>query len=101
MYVSRLSFSTVPGKGHVACDELHTLVQIISSTTGARPRVLRTHFGSLGEADLMIEQDVNSMDELESQLRTVTGNPEFRAWSDGFSKLLQRSPKREILEVVA
>ena len=101
MYVSRLSFSTMPGKGHVACDELQKLVRIISSNTGATPRVLRTHFGSLGEADLQIEQDVSTMDELESQLRTVTGNPEFRAWSDGFSKLLQRSPKREILEVVA
>jgi hypothetical protein len=101
MYVSRLCFSTIPGKGHVACDELTKLVSIIQKDTGARPRVLRTHFGSLGEADLQLEQDVTSMDEFENQLRTVTNDPEFRAWSDGFSKLLQRSPKREIFEVVA
>jgi hypothetical protein len=100
MYVSRLSFSTVPGKGHIATDELHKLAQIISSNTGARPRILRTHFGSLGEADLQIEQEVGSMGELEDQLRKVTGNPEFRTWSDGFSKLLLRSPQREIMEVV-
>ena len=100
MYVSRLSFSTVPGKGHIASDELHKLASIISSKTGAKPRVLRTHFGSLGEADLQIEQEVPSMAELENQLREVAGNPEFRAWSEGFSKLLLRSPQREIMEVL-
>jgi hypothetical protein len=100
MYVSRLSFSTVPGKGHMASDELHKLVQIIATNTGAKPRVLRTHFGSLGEADLQIEQEVPDIAALETQLQAVTGNPEFRAWSEGFSKLLLRSPQREILEVV-
>jgi hypothetical protein len=100
MFVSRLSFSTVPGKGHIASDELHKLAQIIKTNTGAKPRVLRTHFGSLGEADLQIEQEVASMAELESQLQQVTGNAEFRSWSEGFSKLLLRSPQREILEVV-
>ena len=100
MYVSRLSFSTMPGKGHVASDELHKLVSLIQSNTGAKPRVLRTHFGSLGEADLQLEQDVPNLDEFEAQVRKVTGNPEFRSWSEGFSKLLQKSPQREILEVL-
>ena len=100
MYMSRLCFSTVPGKGHTACDELHKLVQIIQHDTGAKPRVLRTHYGSLGEADLMLEQEMASMDDFENQLRTVTSDPKFRSWSESFSKLLQRSPKREIFEVV-
>ena len=41
-----------------------------------------------------------SMDDFENQLRMVTSDPKFRNWSAGFSKLLQRSPKREIFEVV-
>ncbi len=100
MYVSRLSFSTLPGKGHLASDELHKLAGIIESKTGTKPRVLRTHFGSMGEADFQLEQDVPTMAELETELKAVTVDPQFRQWSEGFSHLLQKSPKREILEVL-
>jgi hypothetical protein len=100
MYVSRLSFSTVPGKGHQAGEELHKLAGMITNITGARPRVLRTHFGSLGEADFQLEQDIGSLGDLEKGLHDVSANPDFRAWSEGFSSLLLRSPQREVLEVL-
>ena len=100
MYVSRLSFSTIPGKGHQAGDELQKLAGMIQNMTGSRPRVLRTHFGSLGEADFELEQEVESLSQLEQGLHTVSANPDFRAWSEGFSAMLLRSPKREILEIL-
>ena len=100
MYLSRLSFSTIPGKGHQASDELQKLAGMIQNITGSRPRVLRTHFGSLGEADFQLEQEIGSLGELEQGLHTVSANPDFRAWSEGFSTLLLRSPQREILEVL-
>lgn len=100
MFVSRLSFSTLPGKGHEAADQLKALAGIIESMTGTRPRVVRTHFASLGEADFQLEQEVPSLAELENEVRTVTANDDFRRWSDGFSKLLLRSPQREVLELL-
>jgi hypothetical protein len=39
MYVSRLCFSTIPGKGHVACNELTKLVSIIQKDTGAKREI--------------------------------------------------------------
>jgi len=100
MYVSRLSFSTIPGKGHQAAGELKKLSGMIQSITGSRPRVLRTHFGSLGEADFELEQEIGSLGELEEGLHKVSANPDFRAWSEGFSALLLRSPQREVLELL-
>ena len=100
MYVSRLSFSTIPGKGHLATEQLKQLVELIANGSGSRPRVLRTHFASLGEADIQLEQEFKSLAELETQLERVTANGEFRKWSEGFSELLLRSPQREIFEVV-
>jgi hypothetical protein len=101
MYVSRLMFNTVPGKGPEACEQLKTLAHFINDKTGAQPRILRTHFCSLGEADLALEQDVSSLDELESQIKKVAQSPDFRSWSEGFSPLLSSSPKREVFEVLA
>ncbi|MBV9121313.1 MAG: hypothetical protein JOZ39_11455 [Chloroflexi bacterium] len=101
MYVSRLSFNTVPGKGHEAGDRLGELASMIERITGARPRVLRTHFGALGEADFELEQDVATLADLEAGLQRVTANEEFRHWSANFSTLLLRSPQRQILEKLA
>jgi hypothetical protein len=100
MYISRLSFSTIPGKGHQATEALQKLVELIVAGGGKRPRVLRTHYASLGEADLQLEQEVESLAALETQIGQVTDNPEFQRWSRDFSALLTRSPKREIFEVV-
>jgi hypothetical protein len=101
MYVSRLSFCTLPGKGPEAAQELKKLVDFINKDAGARPRVLRTHFASTGEADFQLEQEVESLSELERQVHDVTDDREFRHWSEGFSQLLRRSPQREVFEVIA
>ena len=71
---------------------------MLENMTGSRARVLRTHFASLGEADFELEQDIASLADLEKSLHGVTNNADFRRWSEGFSKLLLRSPKREIFE---
>jgi hypothetical protein len=101
MYVSRLSFSTIPGKGHLATEQLQSLVELIAKAGSSRPRVLRTHFASLGEADIQLEQEFKTLSDLETQLQKVTDNEQFRQWSESFSQLLLRSPQREIFEVVA
>ncbi|MFN8534737.1 MAG: hypothetical protein U0556_14465 [Dehalococcoidia bacterium] len=99
MYISRLSFSTVPGKGREAAEALKVLARLIVETGGAPPRILRTQFASLGEADIQLEQAVDSLGALESQIGMVASHPEFQRWSQEFSPLLNRSPKREIFEV--
>ncbi|HEX6512053.1 MAG TPA: hypothetical protein VF157_07140 [Chloroflexota bacterium] len=100
MYISRLSFSTLPGKGPQVAEELKKLVEFIKKDAGARPRVLRTHFASTGEADFQLEQEVQSLSELEHQVHEVTDDQEFRRWSEGFSQLLRRSPQREVFEII-
>lgn len=100
MYVSRLSFCTLPGKGPQVAAELNRLAEFIQRDTGARPRVLRTHFASTGEADFQLEQEIGSLDQLEKQVHKVTDDPEFRQWSEGFSPLLRVSPKREVFEII-
>ncbi|HLG71396.1 MAG TPA: hypothetical protein VK009_13300 [Chloroflexota bacterium] len=101
MYVSRLSFSTLPGKGPQAAQELKKLVEFIGKDTGARPRVLRTHFASTGEADFQLEQEVESLSELERQVHDVSGDGAFQQWSQGFSQLLRCSPQRQVFEVLS
>ena len=101
MYVSRLSFSTLPGRGHDAAQALGTLASLVRKGDGAgNVRVLRTHFGSLGEADFELEQDFDNLSDFESSLHNISSDANFRTWSDEFSHLLARSPKREILEVL-
>ena len=101
MYQSRLSFCTQPGKAHEAAESLNTLVALIADGGSSRPRVLRTSLASPGCCDLLLEHEVDSLAALESDIRRVAGKPEFQNWSRGFSSLLQGSPKREILEIVA
>ena len=100
MYVSRLSFSTIPGKGPQVAEELKKLAGLIEKDTGAKARVLRTHFASTGEADFQLEQDIGSLAELEKQVHKVTDDSEFRRFSEGFSQMLRRSPQREIFEIL-
>jgi|SRR5579862_6526293 len=100
MYVSRLVFNTVPGKGPEACEQLKTLAHFIEDKCGTRPRILRTHFASMGEGDLMLEQDCDTMDHLEMQIKKVAQSQDFQSWSEGFSPLLLRAPKREVLEIL-
>lgn len=100
MYVSRLSFHTLPGKTHEVEERLHQLAELVSQAGGIRPRVLRTHFASLGAADIVFEQEVSDLANLEQEVTQVTENSAFQHWTHGVSTLLAEPPKREIYLVV-
>ena len=99
MYLSRLTFHTLPGKTHEAEEKLITLVNWVENAGGLRPRVMRTHFGSLGAPDLIFEQEVEDPGTLESQIKKVTDNREFQQWAKQVSGLLEQSSKRELYQV--
>ncbi len=99
MYLSRLTFHTLPGKTHEAEEKLMTLLTWVENAGGLRPRVMRTHYGSLGAPDLIFEQEVEDPGTLESQIKTVTDNREFQQWAKQVSGLLEQSSKRELYQV--
>jgi hypothetical protein len=101
MYVSRLTFHTLPGKTHEVEERLMTLLTWVKDAGGLRPRVMRTHFGSLGAPDLIFEQEVQNPAALEAQIKTVTENDEFQQWAKQVSGLLEQSSKRELYEITA
>jgi hypothetical protein len=99
MYVSRLTFHTLPGKTHEVEKRLMTLLHWVEEAGGERPRVMRTHYGSLGAPDLVFEQEVTDPGSLEQQIKKVTANKEFQDWSRQVSGLLEQSSKRELLQI--
>jgi hypothetical protein len=101
MYLSRLTFHTLPGKTHEAEEKLITLVNWVENAGGLRPRVMRTHFGSLGAPDLIFEQEVEDPGALESQIKQVTENREFQHWAKQVSALLEQSSKRELYQITS
>ena len=96
MYVSRLAFYTVPGKTGEVERALRRLRGLIEAAGGGRPRVLRTHYASLGAPDLVFEQEAADLAALEDQLSRVTDSADFQAWSHEVSTMLTQSPKREV-----
>jgi hypothetical protein len=96
MYVSRLTFHTLPGKTHDVEHALHTLVTMVGQAGGERPRILRNHFASLGAPDVVFEQEAPTLETLETQISQVTERAEFQRWSQQMSGLLAQSPKREV-----
>ena len=96
MYVSRLAFYTIPGRTGDVEQALARLRDMVEAAGGGRPRVLRTHFASLGAPDLVFEQEAADLTALESQMALVTENPAFQVWSREVSAMLAQSPKREI-----
>ena len=48
MYVSRLTFTTLPGHTRQVEDKLRSLRDLVGQAGGTHVRVLRTHFASLG-----------------------------------------------------
>jgi hypothetical protein len=96
MYVSRLAFYTVPGRTHEVEQALNKLRGLVVSAGGAAPRILRTHYASLGAPDLVFEQEAPDLAALESQISTITQKPEFQAWTRDVSGMLAQSPKREL-----
>jgi len=99
MYVSRLTFHTLPGKTHEAEEKLMTLLEWVKSAGGVRPRIMRTHYGSLGAPDLVFEQEVPDPGTLEAQIKKVTEMKDFQTWAKQISGLLEQSSKRELYEI--
>lgn len=100
MYVSRLNFHTAPGKTHQLEQQLATLVKMVETAEGLRPRIMRTHYASLGAPDVVFEQEATDLTILEEQITKVAKTDEFQRWSQGVSGLLAQSPKREVYLVV-
>jgi hypothetical protein len=101
MYLSRLTFHTLPGKTHEAEEKLMTLLNWVENAGGLRPRVMRTHFGSLGAPDLIFEQEVEDPGALESQIKKVIEDREFQHWAKQVSALLEQSSKRELYQITS
>jgi hypothetical protein len=99
MYVSRLTFHTLPGKTHEVEEKLMSLLNWVENAGGIRPRVMRTHFGSLGAPDLVFEQEVPDAGTLEIQIKKVTENKDFQPWAQQISRLLEQSSKRELYQI--
>ncbi|MGH7845465.1 MAG: hypothetical protein ACREQW_09885 [Candidatus Binatia bacterium] len=99
MYVSRLTFHTLPGKTQEVEQRLMTLLKWVEQAGGSRPRVMRNHYGSLGAPDLVFEQEVADPAALELQIKKVTENKEFQQWAQQLSGLLEQSSKRELYSI--
>ena len=100
MYVSRLTFATLPGHTREVEEKLRQLRDLVSRTGGQHVRVLRSHFASLGAPDLVFEQEVPDLATLEGEIGTVTCSADFQALSLETSKLLARGPKREVDQIL-
>jgi len=101
MYVSRLTFHTLPGKTQEVEERLNTLLRWVEHAGGSRPRIMRTHYGSLGAPDLVFEQEVADPGVLETQIKQVTENQEFQQWAKQISGLLEQSSKRELYKIMS
>jgi hypothetical protein len=99
MYVSRLTFHTLPGKTQEAEGKLATLRQWVQEAGGVNPRIMRTHFGSSGAPDLVFEQEVADPAVLEEQIHRVTNNARFQEWTQQMSSLLEQPSKRELYTI--
>lgn len=100
MYVSRLTFHSQPGKSQEIETQLQKLKSLVEGADAGKPRILRSHFASLGAPDIVFEQESPDLATLEEQIRRVTENPEFQEWTGHMSDLLAQSPKREVYLVV-
>jgi hypothetical protein len=99
MYVSRLTFHTLPGKTQEVEEKLITLRDWVAEAGGLSPRVMRTHYGSLGAPDLVFEQEVENPDALEQQIKKVTTNIRLQEWARQVAGLLEQSSKRELYQI--
>ena len=99
MYISRLTFHTLPGKTQEVEQRLMRLLEWVEQAGGSRPRVMRNHYGSLGAPDLVFEQEVADPGALELQIKKVTENKEFQQWAQQVSGLLEQSSKRELYSI--
>ena len=100
MFLSRLTFHTLPGKTETVESKLLTLARWVDQAGGVKPRIMRTHYSSLGAPDLLFEQEVQDPGALEEQIKAVTANHEFHQWAQQVAPLLERSSKRELFKIV-
>jgi hypothetical protein len=96
MYVSRLTFHTIPGRTGEAEAALRKLQEMVASAGGPKTRILHTHFASLGAPDIVFEQEADDLAGFEAQLHELTNKKAFQSWSKKMSPLLRESPKREL-----
>ena len=61
MFLSRLSFHTLPGKTDEVEGKLMKLLKWVEEAGGSKPRIMRTHFGSIGAPDLLFEQEAEDL----------------------------------------
>ena len=94
--LSRLSFRAIPGRTGELEHELKKLAEMVTEAGGSKPRVLHTHFASLGAPDIVFEQEAPDLAALEGQMKSLTDNAEFQMWTKKISGLITDSPKREI-----
>lgn len=100
MYLSRFTFHTIPGKTGEVEEELKTLRNMVSQVNGVQPRILHSHFASLGAPDIVFEQEAQDLSTLEAEINKINENPDFQIWTKRMSGLLRESPKREIYLIV-
>ena len=100
MYLSRLTFTTLPGRTRQVEEKLRNLRDLVGQAGATHVRVLRTHFASLGAPDLVFEQEVPDLPTLEQEIDDVVANTAFQTLSREISELLARTPKREVYEVL-
>ena len=100
MFLSRLTFHTLPGKTDVVESKLLTLARWVDQAGGIKPRIMRTHYSSLGAPDLLFEQEVQDPGALEEQIKSVTANQEFHHGAQHVPPLLERSSTRELFKIV-
>ena len=100
MFLSRLTFHTLPGKTEAVENKLLTLAQWVNQAGGANARVMRTHFSAPGAPDLLFEQEAQDPGALEQQIKSVTENKAFREWAQQVAVLLERSSKRELFKII-
>jgi len=56
MYISRLTFHTIPGRTGEAESALRKLQEMVARAGGPKPRILHTHFASLGAPDMFLNR---------------------------------------------
>ena len=95
MYLSRLTFHTLPGKTYEVEEKLKALLTWVENAGGVNARIMRTHYGSLGAPDLIFEQEVKDPGTLETQIKTVTDNRGFEPWASQVSALLWNNRPNE------
>jgi hypothetical protein len=90
----------LPGKTEEVEGQLKMLTEWVIEAGGANPRIMRTHYSSLGAPDLLFEQEVEDPAMLEAQIKTVIAKKQFQQWSRHVAGLLEQSSKRELFKVV-